>query len=64
MFFTMKTSSLSLVVTLALSTVATSSPTARAGTCLLKCPAGNVCIADPKPRCAVPDGQVQGLSLL
>lgn len=53
----MKTFSLSLVFILAFSdTLANSSPKARATACLLKCPAGDVCIADPTPRCAVPDG--------
>ncbi|KAJ4392088.1 hypothetical protein N0V93_005709 [Gnomoniopsis smithogilvyi] len=58
----MKTSRLSLVATFAFSTLVASSPTARANTCLVKCPADNVCIADPKPRCAVPDGACGGFA--
>lgn len=51
---TMKSTSL---ITLTLCAVAAASPlAARAPECLLKCRAGNVCIVDPTPRCAVPDG--------
>lgn len=46
-FVTMKITALAL--TLSLSALAASE-------CLLKCPAGDVCVEDPKPRCAVPHG--------
>lgn len=55
---TMKIFGLSfVVVTLGtLATLASSSPTTRAPTCVLPCPSGYVCVADPTPRCAKPQG--------